>query len=86
TIKGTSGIFPKFTPISSMTLSAVNFMDRVRGDEIPLTREMIDLFLNALDLVGDWLDCIRETGAPPEDAEKLSREIQTRFDALAAKT
>jgi two-component system chemotaxis sensor kinase CheA len=79
TIKGTSGIFPEFKAITTLTHVAEDLMDQIRNGHMPLVAEHVDLFLNTLDLVGTWLDAIEEVGAVPIDAPTASTPLRERF-------
>ncbi|MEI6209602.1 MAG: chemotaxis protein CheA [Desulfuromonadales bacterium] len=79
TIKGTSGIFPEFKAITSLTHVAEDLMDQVRNGQMNLIGEHVDLFLNTLDLVSVWLDSIEATGAVPPDATQASTPLRERF-------
>ena len=79
TIKGTSGIFPEFKAITSLTHVAEDLMDQIRNGHMNLIGEHVDLFLNTLDLVGIWLDSIEETGIVPSDAPVASTPLRDRF-------
>ncbi len=85
TIKGTSGIFPEFKAITSLTHVAEDLMDQIRNGHMQLVAEHVDLFLNTLDLVGTWLDLIEETGAVPHDAPATSAPLRERFLAFLNK-
>jgi len=70
TIKGTSGIFPEFQPITRLTHVAEDLMDQVRNGQRSLDTTSVDLLLGVLDQVAIWLESIEETeqlppGAPP---------------------
>ena len=75
TIKGTSGIFPEFKVITTLTHVAEDLMDQIRNGRMQLVAEHIDLFLNTLDLVSTWLDAIEEVGAVPLDAPEASTPL-----------
>lgn len=79
TIKGTSGIFPEFKAITSLTHVAEDLMDQIRNGHIYLISEHIDLFLNTLDLVSIWLDQIEESDSLPSDATEKSNPLRERF-------
>jgi two-component system chemotaxis sensor kinase CheA len=85
TIKGTSGIFPEFKAITTLTHVAEDLMDQIRNGHMHLVAEHVDLFLNTLDLVGIWLDAIEETGAVPHDAPAVSAPLRERFLAFLNK-
>jgi two-component system chemotaxis sensor kinase CheA len=82
TIKGTSGIFPEFAPITSLTHAAEDLMDRVRNGEREITSEMVDLFLGVLDLLSCWLDNLERKGTLPGDAQADGESLRLRVIAL----
>ena len=67
-IKGGAGIFG-FDDISSVTHILENLLDKLRNDELTLTREMIDAFLSARDL----LEQLKETHEYKEEPIETSR-------------
>ncbi len=79
TIKGTSGIFPEFKAITTLTHVAEDLMDQIRNGQMQLVAVHVDLFLNTLDLVGTWLDAIEVVGAVPLDAPAASTPLRERF-------
>lgn len=82
TIKGTSGIFPEFQAITSLTHLAEDLMDQIRNGHMQLVSEHVDLFLNVLDLVGIWLESIEATGLVPPEASQASAPLRDRFLAF----
>lgn len=79
TIKGTSGIFPEFQAITTLTHAAEELMDEIRNGKMQLVTEHVDLFLNALDLVGTWLEEIEANGAVPAGALSVGAPLREKF-------
>lgn len=82
TIKGTSGIFPEFQPITRLTHIAEDLMDQVRNGQRRLDTESVDLLLAVLDLVSSWLGSIEDSGGLPPGAANTGQELRTRLLAL----
>jgi two-component system, chemotaxis family, sensor kinase CheA len=82
TIKGTSGIFPEFQPITRLTHVAEDLMDQVRNGQRTLDTTSVDLLLGVLDQVGAWMECIEETEALPATAEQEGNQLRERLQAL----
>jgi two-component system chemotaxis sensor kinase CheA len=81
TIKGTSGIFAEYGPITHLTHAAEDLMDLVRNGQLPLDSTLIDLFLAVLDQVSAWLDSIEDCGDLPVEATERSAPLRTRLAA-----
>ena len=75
TMKGTSGLFPEYAALTKTVHAAEDVLDRIRQGEAALTREMTDLFLDCLDLVGMWLDEIESNGELPSDASATGARL-----------
>jgi len=82
TIKGTSGIFPEFAPITSLTHAAEDLMDQVRNAQRSIDTELIDLFLNVLDLLSNWLEQLEQSGSLPDAAQTASDVLRNRILGL----
>lgn len=82
TIKGTSGIFPEFLPITRLTHVAEDLMDQVRNGQRNLDTEAVDLLLAVLDLLTDWLCHIEETEQLPAGAANKGQELRELLLAL----
>jgi len=82
TIKGTSGIFPEFQPITRLTHVAEDLMDQVRNGQRSLDTTSVDLLLGVLDQVGVWLECIEETEEMPRTAEQEGQQLRERLLAM----
>lgn len=82
TIKGTSGIFPEFAPITRLTHVAEDLMDQVRNGQRNLDTGSVDLLLGVLDQVGAWLACIEEQEELPAGAEQEGNSLRDRLQQL----
>lgn len=82
TIKGTSGIFPEFAPITRLTHVAEDLMDQVRNGQRELDTGSVDLLLGVLDQVGAWLACIEEHEELPPGAEQEGTALRERLQQL----
>ena len=86
TLKGTSGIFPEFAPITSVTHAAEDLMDGVRNERFELTAEMSDQLFATIDLITDWMNELAADRALPADAEKEGGELKGRLKKLLPET
>ena len=82
TLKGTSGIFPEYGAITSLTHAAEDLMDLIRNGQKSIDSEITDLFLAVLDQVGGWLDVLESTGAVPGDALVQSAPLIAALKAM----
>lgn len=82
TIKGTSGIFPEFAPITRLTHVAEDLMDQVRNGQRELDTGSVDLLLGVLDQVGAWLACIEEHEELPPGSEQEGNSLRERLQQL----
>lgn len=82
TIKGTSGIFPEFAPITRLTHGAEDLMDQVRNGQRELDTGSVDLLLGVLDQVGAWLACIEDHEELPPGAEQEGSALRERLQQL----
>ncbi len=79
TIKGTSGIFPEFAPITSLTHVAEDLMDQIRNGEREISTDLVDLFLATLDLLSTWIDALEANGLLPASAESAGEDLRGRI-------
>lgn len=86
TIKGTSGIFPEFAPITRLTHVAEDLMDQVRNGQRNLDTISVDLLLGVLDQVGAWLACIEEHEELPPGTEQEGNALRDRLQQLLQPT
>ncbi|WP_210395719.1 chemotaxis protein CheA [Motiliproteus sediminis] len=77
TVKGGAG-FLQLTPLVECCHSAENVFDKLRNHEIPVTTDLMDVVLRALDSVNEMFDSVR-AGDYPEVAEP---ELIQALDAL----
>ena len=83
TIKGTSGIFPEYLAITTLTHAAEELMVLIRNGEKTIDSESTDLFLAVLDQVGAWLDIVESTGEIPGDAQDKSAQLRAALQNMA---
>ncbi len=75
-IKGGSGTFG-FTDMTEVTHVLENLLDRLRKGEMAPRVEMIDVFLEATDVLKDQLDChVKGTDADPAVAEAVCEKLR----------
>ena len=79
-IKGGAGTFGCFGLLADTTHLLENLLDAIRNHELTLRREMIDVFLQAKDVLSDQVSAYRGGEAPDEQAAK---DICDRLRALA---
>ncbi len=83
-IKGGSGTFG-FTDMTEVTHVLENLLDRLRKGEMAPRTEMIDVFLEAADVLKDQLAChINGTDAAPEAAEIVCEKLRALTQDEAA--
>ncbi|WP_033374785.1 Hpt domain-containing protein, partial [Leeia oryzae] len=78
-IKGGAGTFG-FTDLTEVTHILENLLDRIRKHELGLTSEMVDVFLQAGDILKDLLDAHQSGRLADEEPARL---ICDRLHALA---
>ena len=86
TLKGTSGIFPEYAAITTLTHAAEDLMDLIRNGMMTIDSEMTDLFLAVLDRVGNWLDSIEIHGTIPAGAHAESAEVLEQLKNMKGET
>ena len=79
-IKGSSGTFG-FTDMTEVTHELETLLDRIRKNEIAITTDMVDAFLQAGDVLRDLL-AAHQNGSAID--EKASAEIRSRLEYLTA--
>jgi two-component system chemotaxis sensor kinase CheA len=82
TLKGTSGIFPEYAAITTLTHAAEDLMDLIRNGKLTIDSGMTDLFLAVLDQVGGWLDLIESSGALPARALESSTGLLVQLKEM----
>jgi two-component system chemotaxis sensor kinase CheA len=83
TFKGTSALFD-FPALTKLVHTGEDLLDAVREGAVPVSGELVDLQLETLDLLRNWIDAVRATGDLPADAAGSSRGLIARL--AAAKT
>ncbi len=82
TIKGSSGIFEFLSPLNKAVHIAEDVLDKARDGEIKLTSDIVDLYLDLLDQINEWLDEVEENEKLGEDAEDISKDFIEKFSSL----
>lgn len=84
-IKGGAGAFG-FAALQAYTHTFESLLSDVREGLVPLTAQLTDLLLRALDTLSDHVTAAREGGAAPEDAALLKELAGSRAGAAAPDT
>lgn len=83
TLKGASGLFD-IRPFTSVVHAAEDLLDRARDGSLRLSPDMIDLFLEAQDLVVEWLGDLESNETLASAAEARSNNLSSRMRAFLA--
>jgi len=86
TLKGTSGIFPEYVAITTLTHAAEDLMGLIRNGEMTIDSGLTDLFLAVLDQVGSWLERVESTGAVPVTAQSESSALLAQLKAIKSES
>ncbi|MBN6365412.1 MULTISPECIES: chemotaxis protein CheA [Providencia] len=81
-IKGGAATFG-FTQLQNTTHTLENLLDKARHDELTLTPDIIDVFLDAKDVMASQLDAYKNDSLPDEDAFKRICEVLSRVENRA---
>ena len=79
-IKGGSGIF-NFDALMNLTHVMENLLDKARNQEIEVTADIVDIFLQTLDVLRDTLTAYKESTDVPQD--EIDASIKVLEEALA---
>ncbi|NDW21976.1 chemotaxis protein CheA [Alteromonas hispanica] len=79
-IKGGSGIF-NFDALMNLTHVMENLLDKARNQEIEVTSDIVDIFLQTLDVLRDTLTAYKESTDLPQD--EIDASIVVLEEALA---
>ena len=86
TIKGAAG-FLGFQPIVDVAHSSENIMKRLRDGEISISRELMDVILESIDILRLLLDHLKNKDGIEEEVAPLVKKLGNALDtALSAKT
>ena len=80
-IKGGSGIFG-FDALMNLTHVMENLLDKARNQEIQVTADIVDIFLQTLDVLKDTLSAYKEQTELPQ--EQIDASIKVLEDTLAS--
>ena len=81
-IKGGAATFG-FTQLQNTTHTLENLLDKARHDELTLTPDIIDVFLDAKDVMASQLDAYKNDSLPDEDTFKRICEVLSRVENRA---
>ena len=87
TLKGSSCLFD-LPALTQVLHAGEDLFQAVRERGLPLTPEMVDVTLSALDQTGKWIDVLEHTEALPADAgpraKSLAEALRAHFQPAAA--
>ncbi|MEQ4673526.1 chemotaxis protein CheA [Providencia vermicola] len=78
-IKGGAATFG-FTQLQNTTHTLENLLDKARHDELPLTPDIIDVFLDTKDVMASQLDAYKNDSLPDEESFKRICEVLSRVE------
>ncbi|MDO7829824.1 chemotaxis protein CheA [Providencia huashanensis] len=78
-IKGGAATFG-FTQLQNTTHTLENLLDKARHDELTLTPDIIDVFLDAKDVMASQLDAYKNDSLPDEETFKRICEVLSRVE------
>ncbi|HEM7186176.1 TPA: chemotaxis protein CheA [Providencia rettgeri] len=81
-IKGGAATFG-FTQLQNTTHTLENLLDKARHDELTLTPDIIDVFLDAKDVMASQLDAYKNDSLPDEETFKRICEVLSRVENRA---
>lgn len=82
TVKGASSIFDDLMPLTRVVHAAEDLLDLVKEGDVILSPENIDLLLDCLDQVNQWLEDIESREALPNEATQLSDGLAKQLRAI----
>jgi two-component system chemotaxis sensor kinase CheA len=80
TLKGSVGLFD-FPAFTKLVHAGEDVLSAVRAGQLGLTSELVDLLLDSLDQVSNWIDHIDTAGVMPDGADGVSRDLTTALRA-----
>lgn len=81
-IKGGAATFG-FTQLQNTTHTLENLLDKARHDELTLTPDIIDVFLDAKDVMASQLDAYKNNSLPDDETFKRICEVLSRVENRA---
>ena len=81
TLKGSSGLFD-FPALTKLVHAGEDVLCVVRTGQVPMTSQLVDMLLDALDQVGSWIDDVEAAGALRAGADGRSREMSVALRAV----
>lgn len=78
TIKGSSGLFDAMA-LTRLVHAAEDLLGEVRSDALQIDSALIDMLLDSLDQVGQWIDALERRAALPADADGVAHRMATQL-------
>jgi len=82
TIKGSAGLFG-LDHVVSFTHNAENVLDKVRAGELPVTPELVAIFLDVRDHLNTLIDHVAEGSAPGDETHAHSADLIAKLKAIS---
>ncbi|MCJ2091944.1 chemotaxis protein CheA [Methylobacterium sp. J-072] len=74
TIKGSSGLFDAVA-LTRLVHAAEDLLGEVRSDALQIDSSLVDMLLDSLDQVGQWIDELERRSALPTDADGVAHRM-----------
>ncbi|MCJ2056422.1 chemotaxis protein CheA [Methylobacterium sp. J-048] len=74
TIKGSSGLFDALA-LTRLVHAAEDLLGEVRSDALQIDSALVDMLLDSLDQVGQWIDELERRAALPADADGVAHRM-----------
>lgn len=81
TLKGTSGLIEDIQPLTSTVHAAEDLLDSIRAGEIACHSAMVDLMLETVDQVMEWIDNLESTEHLDHAAARRGDDLSERLRA-----
>lgn len=76
TIKGSSGLFDALA-LTRLVHAAEDLLGEVRSDALQIDSALVDMLLDSLDQVGQWIDELERRAVLPTDADAVAHRMST---------
>ncbi|SDE97534.1 chemotaxis protein CheA [Rhodospira trueperi] len=84
TLKGSSGVVEGLDPLTRAVHAGEDLLDDCRGGKLSFSANLADPLFDTVDLVGEWLDALGDTGALPDDAGRVGAALANTLRGLRA--
>ncbi|CAM2998694.1 chemotaxis protein CheA [Methylobacterium mesophilicum] len=78
TIKGSSGLFDAMA-LTRLVHAAEDLLGEVRSDALQIDSALVDMLLDSLDQVGQWIDELERRAALPADADGVAHRMAAQL-------